>query len=80
MDNDIDKYYDFLVFEMERLPKGRIFKIREIIGEENWRHINSNIKRNLGKKFYKEVENNKVKDVEIIVTKSEQGVQSYKKI
>ncbi len=78
----LDEYYKQLEFEISKLPKGRKFKIRELIGAEEWNKIDVTVRMNIGKHFYNKAIINK-KLIGIIKpdkAKDVQGEQRYIKL
>lgn len=77
----MEQYYEQLVFEIDKLPSGRIFKIREIIGAEEWRKLDLKKRMDIGNYFYKKA----ITDGELTkiigeYDKDVQGEQRYEKL
>ena len=76
----LGKYMESLRFQINKLPAGRIFKVREIIGAEEWEKLTVQDKRLIGLRFQREVRRGGIPHVAPVDGKAEQRVQSYKKI
>ena len=78
----LEKYYNQLEFEIKKLPKGRKFKIRELIGAAEWNKLDVTTCMNIGKYFYdKAITNRKMHNIiKPDKEKDVQGEQRYIKI
>ena len=78
----LEKYYNQLEFEIKKLPKGRKFKIRELVGTAEWNKLDVTIRMNIGKYFYnKAITNGNLSGIiKPDPDKDVQGEQRYIKI
>lgn len=76
----LDKYMASLAFQVDKLAKGRIFKVREIIGAEEWEKLSLPDRMAIGQQFWNEVKSGTITNVTPVDGKAEQGVQSYKRL